>query len=254
MEFRKQFLVNNDCYKAGRKLNVKGLMLHSTGANNPKVSRYVQPDDGLLGKNPNNNDWNRSGITKCVHGFIGLDKNGKVATYRTLPWDMRGWHAGGSANDTHIGIEICEGDLNDKVYFAKVYKEAVEVYAHLCKSFNLTEKNIIDHAEGRKLGIASNHGDVGHWFPKHGKSMDTFRADVRAILNTTKLGNTTVVNKGDTVVVTAPKVTLKQPKTITQLAQEVIRGMHGSGRDRMRALGSNYTAVQQEVNRLSRLK
>lgn len=246
MEFRKQFLVNNDCYKAGRKITVKGLMLHSTGANNPKVSRYVQPDDGLLGKNPNKNDWNRSGIEKCVHAFIGLDKNGDVATYRTMPWDMRGWHAGGDANNTHIGIEICEGDLDDKVYFAKVYKEAVEVFAHLCKSHNLTELDIIDHSEGRKKGIASNHGDVGHWFPKHGKSMDTFRADVRAIL---RAGEKPVAKPE----VQAPAKT-NGPKTVAQLAQEVMRGVHGSGRDRMRSLGNQYAAVQQEVNRLMRLK
>ena len=30
------------------------------------------------------------------------------------------------------------------------------------------------------MGIASNHSDVMHWFPKHGKSMDTFRAAVKA--------------------------------------------------------------------------
>ncbi len=253
MEFRKQFLVNNDCYKAGRKITVKGLMLHSTGANNPKVSRYVQPDDGLLGKNPNKNDWNRSGIEKCVHAFIGLDKNGNVATYRTMPWDMRGWHAGGSANNTHIGIEICEGDLNDKSYFAKVYKEAVEVFAHLCKSFNLTEKDIIDHAEGRKLGLASNHGDVGHWFPKHGKSMDTFRADVRAILR----AEDKPVVKPTSPATKAPEVkptTTGGVKTVTQLAQEVMRGVHGSGRERMLSLGNRYAEVQQEVNRLIRMK
>ena len=53
---------------------------------------------------------------------------------------------------------------------------------HLCKQYGLTEKNIICHSEGHKLGIASNHADVMHWFPKHGKSMDTFRADVKADL------------------------------------------------------------------------
>ena len=29
-------------------------------------------------------------------------------------------------------------------------------------------------------GIASNHSDVMHWFPRHGESMDTFRAAVKA--------------------------------------------------------------------------
>lgn len=100
----------------------------------------------------------------------------------SIPWDHRGWHAGGSANNTHIGFEICEDGLADSTYFKKVYQEAVELCAYLCKQFGLTEKDIICHSEGYKRGIASNHGDVMHWFPKHGKSMDTFRAAVKALL------------------------------------------------------------------------
>lgn len=182
-------------------------MLHSTGANNPKLSRYVGPDDGILGKNPNNNHWNQPGIQKCVHGFIGLDKNGEVRTYQTLPWTHRAWHAGGAANDTHISIEICEGNLNDNVYFNKVYREAIELFAHLCKKFGLTVNAIIDHSEGRKRGIASNHGDVMHWFPKHGKSMDTFRKDVQNEINGIK-------------VVAPPKVEVK-PITKPEPVKEV---------------------------------
>ena len=37
------------------------------------------------------------------------------------------------------------------------------------------------------MGIASNHADVGHWWPKHGKSMDDFRADVKTYIETGKL-------------------------------------------------------------------
>lgn len=254
MDLRKRILSNNDCYKAGKTIDVKGLMLHSTGANNTKVSRYVGPDDGKLGKNPNNNDWNRSGISKCVHGFIGKDKDGKICTYQTLPWNHRGWHAGGKANDTHIGIEICEDDLTHRDYFNTVYKEAVELFAYLCKKYNLTEKHIIDHSEGHRKGIASNHGDVMHWFPKYSKSMDTFRADVKALLNTTTVGNTSVTHEKDKVVVKAPVIKVNAPKTVAQLAQEVMRGVHGSGRDRMRSLGNRYAEVQQEVNRLARIK
>ncbi|WP_241522686.1 peptidoglycan recognition protein family protein, partial [Geobacillus thermodenitrificans] len=58
------------------------------------------------------------------------------------------WHAGGDANNTHIGFEICEDNLTDKTYFNKVYKEAVELCAYLCKQYKLTEKNIIGHYEG----------------------------------------------------------------------------------------------------------
>lgn len=183
MNLHKLIFTENACYKAGRKITVKGIMVHSTGANNPWLKRYVGPDDGLLGKNQYNNHWNQAMDRQvCVHGFIGKLADGTIATYQTLPWDHRGWHAGGAANDTHIGFEICEDGLTDSTYFKKVYQEAVELCAYLCKLYGLTEKDIICHSEGAKLGIASNHGDVMHWFPKHGKSMDTFRADVKALL------------------------------------------------------------------------
>ena len=185
MNLNKLIFTENACYKAGRKITVKGIMVHSTGANNPWLKRYVGPDDGKLGKNQYNNHWNTyhpGGREVCVHGFIGKLADGTIATYQTLPWDHRGWHAGGSANNTHIGFEICEDGLADATYFGKVYQEAVELCAYLCKQYGLTEKNIICHSEGYKQGIASNHGDVMHWFPKHGKSMDTFRAAVKALL------------------------------------------------------------------------
>ena len=182
MKLYKLLLTNNACYKAGRTIAVKGIMVHSTGANNPHLKRYVGPDDGLLGVNTSGNHWNQDkpdGREVCVHGFIGKLKDGSIATYQTLPWNHRGWHAGGAANNTHIGFEICEDRLTDPVYFGKVYAEAVELCVYLCKEFSLTEKDIICHSEGCKLGIASNHSDVMHWFPKHGKSMDTFREEVR---------------------------------------------------------------------------
>ena len=187
MNLNKLIFTENACYKAGKKITVKGIMVHSTGANNPWLKRYVGPDDGKLGKNQYNNHWNTyhpGGREVCVHGFIGKLADGTVATYQCLPWDHRGWHAGGTANNAHIGFEICEDDLTDGAYFAKVYKEAVELCAYLCKQYGLTEKNIICHSEGYKQGVASNHGDVMHWFPKHGKSMDTFRAEVKTLLAT----------------------------------------------------------------------
>ena len=189
MNLHQLILTNNDCYKAGKAIVPKGIMVHSTGANNPNLKRYVGPDDGLLGINQYGNHWNTAtpgGRQVCVHAFIGKLKDGTIATYQTLPWNMRGWHGGGSSNDTHISFEICEDGLTDASYFSAVYKEAVELCVYLCKQYGLTEKDIICHSEGYKLGIASNHGDVMHWFPKHCKSMDTFRADVKAGLAATE--------------------------------------------------------------------
>lgn len=194
MNLRKLYLIKNNCYITGKTITPKGIMVHSTGANNPNLRRYVGPDDGPLGNNPNNNHWNQplpEGRQVCVHGFIGKLADGSIATYQTLPWNMRGWHCGsgtkGSGNDTHISFEICEDGLTDAAYFAKVYQEAVELCAYLCKEYSLdplADGVLICHSEGCRRGIASNHADVMHWFPKHGKSMDTFRADVRKLLGT----------------------------------------------------------------------
>ena len=184
MDLRKCLLTKNNCYKTGKKITPIGVMWHSTGANNPNLKRYVQPDDGKLGVNPNANDWNRAtpgGREVCVHAFIGKDKNGDVCTYQTLPWNYRGWHCGGAGNDRYISFEMCEDDLKDRSYFNAVYKEAVEFTAYLCKlyGFNPKGKNvIICHQDGYKLGIASNHSDVYHWFNKYGKTMDDVRNDV----------------------------------------------------------------------------
>jgi hypothetical protein len=187
MNLHKLIFTENACFKAGRTITPIGIMVHSTGANNPRLSRYVGPDDGLLGENKYGNHWNQDkpdGRQACVHAFIGKLADGTIAAYQTLPWNHRGWHCGGDANDTHIGFEICEDNLIDTSYFYKVYQEAVDLCVYLCRLYSLTEKNIICHSEGHKLGIASNHSDVMHWFPRHGKSMDTFRADVKAALAT----------------------------------------------------------------------
>lgn len=95
MNLRQLFLTNNDCYKAGKKIKPQGIMVHSTGANNPYLNRYLAPDDGLIGQNKYGNHWNQprpDGQQKCVHAFIGRLKDGTIATYQTLPWDHRGWH------------------------------------------------------------------------------------------------------------------------------------------------------------------
>ena len=189
MNLRKLIFTENACYKAGRKITPKGIMVHSTGANNPNLRRYVGPDDGLLGVNQYNNHWNQDrpdGRQVCVHAFIGKLKDGSIATYQTLPWNHRGWHAGGDANNTHIGFEICEDGLTDASYFNAVYKEAVELCAYLCKEYKLdpmTAGTIIGHYEGYQRGIASNHADPRHWFSRHGKSMATFRTEVKKLLS-----------------------------------------------------------------------
>jgi N-acetylmuramoyl-L-alanine amidase len=186
MNLKQLIFVNNACYKNNKQIVPTGIMVHSTGANNPNLCRYVGPDDGFLGQNKYLNHWNQDypGMAKkCVHGFIGKLKDGTIATYQTLPWNHLGWHAGkgpnGSANSTCISFEICEDSQKDPMYFNAVYKEAVELCQCLCGLYSIKPERIIGHYEGWEQGIASNHGDPRYWFKKFGKSMDSFRADVK---------------------------------------------------------------------------
>ena len=239
MRLIKCMLTANDCYKAGRTITPKGVMVHSTGANNPLVARYVQPVEGQkdeaqlkaeIGGNRNANDWNHPGLDVCTHAFVGKLADGGVGTVQTLPWNYRGWHAGtgtsgGSANNTHIAFEICEDDLTDEGYFRKVYQEAVELTAMLCKTYNLNplaDGVVICHSEGYQRGVASNHADVMHWFPKFGKSMDTFRADVSKAMTPAQVkpqppvsGKTYTVVKGDTL----SEIAQKYGTTVDTLVQ-----------------------------------
>lgn len=187
MKLYTKYMTRNDCYTAGRKITPKGIMVHSTATPGVMAADWFSR-------------WNKSykaGETNrqvCVHAFVD-DKE----VWQYLPWNHRGWHCGGSGNDTHIGFEICEDGLDDASYFAAVYREAAELCAYLCKEYGLTERDVICHSEGYKLGIASNHSDVMHWFPRFGKSMDAFRAEVRKLIDAAGSPKTYIVKKGDSL-------------------------------------------------------
>ena len=244
-------MTNNPRYKAQTKRNKNAYMQHSTGAPGVKAKDLI-------------NRWNRNSAQAEVE-FI-IDETG---IYQIMPIGIKTWHCGGSANNTHVGCEICEpenarfidtnwlalsygGKNNTKyavtmlqkelnawgykvdvdgsfgpatksvviafqkdnglkqdgsvglatlhvlqkrqdsfmsynikenqAYFEDVYRKAiftcVYVLNRLCIK-NIDKNTIVSHAEGYKLGIASNHADVGHFFSKHNKTMDDFRADVK---------------------------------------------------------------------------
>lgn len=189
MKIIQAILTNNPCYKAGKKITVKGLMLHSVGCPQPSAQNFVKT-------------WNppADGRQVCVHAFID-GNTGDV--YQTLPWNHRGWHGGGSCNNTHIGVEMCEPacikyktnsatftctDLTTaKAVAQRTYDNAVALFAHLCKTYNLdplADGVIVSHAEGYKRGIASGHGDPEHLWNQLGMgyTMDTFRKAVKAAM------------------------------------------------------------------------
>ena len=187
MKIIQSFVTRNPCYKAGGKINVKGLMLHSVGSAQPSAAVWVK-------------NFNYESVTDvCVHGFIDAN-DGTI--YQTLPWNYLGWHAGGSANRSHIGVEMCEPEClkySHSGYFTcsdlskaqemtqRTYKAAVELFAFLCKEYNLNPLEdgvIISHREGYKRGVANNHGDPEHLWNQlaMGYTMDTFRQAVKAAM------------------------------------------------------------------------
>ena len=199
------------CYKETKQMAIKGVLLHSTGANNPNIKRYVQPSEirpkkdsyardkwlQVLGKNKYNNDWNHIEHKAGVNAWIGKLSDGSVAAVQTMPWDLKPWGCGsgtkGSCNDGWIQFEICEDALTNKEYFSKIYKEACELTAYLCTLYNLDPKGtvlhngikvptILCHQDSYKLGLGSNHKDIYHWFSNHGKDMVTVRADVDKLI------------------------------------------------------------------------
>lgn len=187
MEILDSILTNNPCFRSGRKIKVKGLMLHSVGCPQPSAEVFVRK-------------WNRPDASRaCVHAFIDAN-TGKV--YQTLPWDHRGWHGGGSSNNTHIGVEMCEPscikytggasftclDRERALEVVKrTYDTAVELFAFLCREFSLdplADGVIVSHKEGHARGIASGHGDPDHLWKglQSGYTMDGFRRDVSAAM------------------------------------------------------------------------
>ena len=184
--------VNNDCYKANvnkqdsryttfQRRGPIGAVLHSIGC--------PQPNALVLAKG-----WNVPNKPVAVHAVLQAD--GTV--YQCLPWNFRGWHVGGEANNTHIGVEMTEPNciwynendgyklyIKDRgkaiIHVRKTYAVAVELFAMLAKQYGWNpETDIMSHAEAHARGLGSNHGDPEHLWRGLGLpyTMDTFRADV----------------------------------------------------------------------------
>lgn len=195
MKIVESILTKSDCWRSARRIRVRGLMLHSVGVNQPDAKVFVE-------------SWNRQGIQTCVHAFID-GNDGTI--YKTLPWELRGWHAGTgtsgkSANNTHIGVEMCEPRgikytgrgstfiITDEIEARRsamtTYYSAVELFAHLCQLFNLNPiTDIISHREGYIKGIASNHADPEHLWDQLDLNftMNGFREEVKEVMELSEI-------------------------------------------------------------------
>ena len=176
---------NNGAFKAARPMptgSPAGIIIHSTGANNPNLKRYVNAPE-ICGENPYRNYFDRPDSNVCPHAVIGKDKNGEVKAAKLLPWNVCCWGCGsgskGSYNysPAYIQIEICEDALNDRAYFEEAFGLAAQLCRRLMKNYpSIKLENIVSHKEACARGYASNHGDPEHWLARFGKSMDWFRS------------------------------------------------------------------------------
>ena len=174
MQIIKAFTTRNRCYQIGTPLKPRGIMLHSVGCAQPSAAVFARSF----------NQYQPGGASVCVHAFVQAD--GTV--YQTMPWETIAWHCGGSANSTHIGVEMTEPSAGMTYaeaaeQIAGTYHTAVELFAALCKQYGLDPAQdgvIIGHAEGHRRGVASNHADPEHLWQQLGMgyTMDGFRADV----------------------------------------------------------------------------
>ena len=173
------FTTGNKCYQVGAPLRPQGLMLHSIGTPQPSAAVLARYFD----------QYQPGGQSVCVHAFVQAD--GTI--YQTLPWETIAWHCGGSANSTHIGVEMTEPDVSMSYAEAAeqitgTYRTAVALFAWLCTQFGLdplADGVIIGHAEGHRRGVASNHADPELLWRQYGMgyTMDGFRADVAAAMD-----------------------------------------------------------------------
>lgn len=160
-----------------------GAVLHSIGTPQPKA--VVIADY-----------FNNPSVEASVHMVLQDDGT----CYQLAPDNYRMWHVGGSANNTHMGIEITEPDCiwydannGYKVHIrntskalthvAKTYGHAVDLFADLCIHYGwdpLEDGVILSHKECCERGIGSNHGDPEHLWDalSTGYTMNGFRRDV----------------------------------------------------------------------------
>lgn len=173
-------VTQNPMYRSPTKISVRKLVLHSVGCPQPSAAVFAR-------------QWQ----TARYFAHAVLQADGTV--YQTLPWNYLCYHVG-AANAYSIGVEITEPDCirytggatfvcSDWARAAAqvegTYKTAVELFAHLCETFELDPYcDIISHNEASKMGIGTDHVDPEHLWNQLGMgyTMDGFRRDVAAAM------------------------------------------------------------------------
>lgn len=178
----------NGAYRAGRTITPSGAVNHSVGCAQPAVEVFYRlMDDEDAG-------WG-------VNALLGDFHKGEGRIILTLDLNARPWGCGsgkkGSWNNSKVQWEVCEpaghtyaggtmigyGVEKNAGYFERMWKMLVAWNVYCVVKLGYPVSGISDHAESYRAGYGSNHSDMGHWLPKHGKSVSALRAEVQAILD-----------------------------------------------------------------------
>lgn len=200
----------------------------------------------------------------------------------------RCWHAGdgsGIGNNGHIAVEIC---INSDGNYKKALQNAAELIAQIMLDEGIPLSRVRQHNyfSGKNCPRQIRAGQSGvSWAVFLQMVADEYAKLTGKETSTptppkTSVGNKSVSTLANEVIQglhgngdarrrslgdqfeavqaevnrrlagTGSKAPKKQTKSISELAREVIDGKHGNGDARKNSLGSNYAAVQREVNRI----
>ena len=250
-------------YTDFQKRGAKGAVLHSVGTPQPSAKAFAEYFDSAK-------------VEASVHAVLQADG----VCYKLAPWNYRMWHVGGSANNTHLGVEMTEPD--GIAYDAKngykltildreralshvkaTYQAAVELFAAFCKEFGwdpLEDGVILSHAECYQRGLGSNHGDPEHLWKalNTGYTMDTFRAAVAEKLRESEQGEEEAKVEAEKEKRYNTLGELKADKTAAAyylptieklMAKDILRGKGGTGDNTILDLGEDAVRVLVTLDR-----
>lgn len=175
MKIIKNIAVNSECYKESKKMIPQGIVIHSTGVNEPRLDRYMSIVNRFE--------------QICGHAYVGINNDNELCVTEVLPLDICckdiGYGQKGSFNNNppYIQLEICEDCLMDDDYYIAVFDIAAEYCAYLCRTFGLDIRKIVSHKEAYEMGFGSNYHDPEYWMRNFGETMGDFRRKVASILN-----------------------------------------------------------------------
>lgn len=158
-EIKQKYITGTN--RPGKPLQPKGIVIHSTatpGAPAINIRDYFN---------------NHPEAKASAHGAIDW-----TTIIEIIPANEKAWHAGPTANNSFLGVELCEPKEHDPAKFMEVWNRAVWYVAKACKQFGWDVSKVLSHDEVSKMFHETNHTDPTSYFAEYGKSFGDFKLAV----------------------------------------------------------------------------